>query len=271
MRLLGLGPLVSGGYGIRAGVPPAANPEPPRLSRHPADQARVASARRAPLLVLLAVGMTFVGLLGGCGSSDNGVASKSGKAILEAAKQAAQNASSVHVVSSIKVGRLSLSGDLELGKEEGRAHLNVLGNDFEVIRVASTLYAKGSAEFYRGLLSTARVPNRTWLKSSSSTTKLGQIAHFTELRRQLDRMLSTPGSVTKGPSTTIDGQKVIELKEATKVYKGSLYIATTGKPYPLLLVKNGGRERGRTTFSGWDKRLLVGAPSPSVDISVFED
>lgn len=87
---------------------------------------------------------------------------------------------------------------------------------------------------------------------------------------QLNRLLSTPGSVVKGATTTVNEQKVVELKETTKVYKGSLFVATTGKPYPVLLVKSGGRETGRTTFSEWDEDFSLNAPSPSVELSSFK-
>lgn len=48
---------------------------------------------------------------------------------------------------------------------------------------------------------------------------------------------------------------------------GSLFVATDGKPYPVKLLKTGGKERGTVTFSEWDKGLSLTAPSPSVDIS----
>ena len=102
-----------------------------------------------------------------------------------------------------------------------------------------------------------------------ANTSLRELASFTDLKTELPRMLSTPGSVTKGASTTVNGQKVIELKETTKLYKGSVFIATTGKPYPLLFLKSG-REAGRTTFAEWDKGLSLSAPSPTIDISTLK-
>ena len=60
---------------------------------------------------------------------------------------------------------------------------------------------------------------------------------FTDLRGELNRLLSTTAPVAKGAKTTINGQKAIEVKEAAKLYKGLLYVATTGKPYPIQLVK----------------------------------
>ena len=208
--------------------------------------------------------------LSGCGSSDNGVASKSGKEILAASKAAAVSASSVHVLAKSAQGGLKFTSDSELGEDESRAKASFLGVDFEVIRIGQSIYAKGSQAFYARLLgSAAHVPQGTWLKGSAGSGKLGQLTSITELAGQLNRQLSTSRPVTKGATTTVNGQKVVELKEVGKLYKGALYVATTGKPYPIVLVKSGRRETGRTTFSGWDEDLSIGAPSPSVDVSTL--
>ncbi len=223
------------------------------------------------VLWLIPLGLAALLALSGCGSSDNGVAEKSGKEILAASKAAAEGADSVHVLAKSAQGRLTFSSDLELGKDEARAKASFLGLNFEVIQIGHSIYAKGSQAFYARLLgSAADVPQGTWLKGSANSGKLGQLTSFTELAGQLNRLLSTSGPVTKGTTTTVNGQKAIELKEVAKLYKGTLYVATTGKPYPIALVKSGRRETGRTTFSAWDEDVSISAPSPSVDVSTLE-
>jgi hypothetical protein len=225
---------------------------------------------RAGLTFALLFCIALAALLAGCGSSDNGVASKSGKEILAASKAAAESAHSVHVVGRSSQGRASLAIDLRLAGDGGRGHISFLGLDFEVIRIGDTVYVKGSPAFYKRLGATQgitlHVPAGTWLKAPVNGGPLAQLAALAELRGELERLLSTPGPVIRGASTTIKGQKAIELKEKTKVYEGSLFVATTGKPYPLLLVKSGGRERGRLTFSGWGEGVSLGAPSPAVEV-----
>ena len=222
------------------------------------------------LTVLLAVALSAALALSGCGSSDNGVLYKSAKEILAASKEAAEGASSVHVVGKNSQGRVSVSINLSLARNGGRGQVSFLGLDYEVIRISGTVYVKGSPAFYSRigamLGTTLHVPPGTWIKASAKGGPLSQLAAFTDLTAELNRLLSTPGSVIKGSSTTVNGQKAIELREATKVYKGVLYVATTGKPYPVALVKSGGRERGRITFSGWGEEVSLSAPSPVVDI-----
>lgn len=250
----------------------SAGPGPSTGARSRARGAGSLRPKSPAAACLLAASLLLaVALASGCGSSDNGVASKSAEEILAASKAAAEGASSVHVVSHSAQGVLTFAADLELGRDGGRAHVKLFGADFDLIRTADTIYAKGNPRFYALLLGTkAHVPAGTWLKAPSSNTRFAQLAQFTQLRGQLNRLLSTPGSVARGASTTIAGQKAIPLKERTKVYVGALYVATTGKPYPVALVKSGGRERGRTTFSGWDRPVSLSAPSPTVAFSALK-
>ncbi len=73
-------------------------------------------------------------------------------------------------------------------------------------------------------------------------------------------MLSTSGNITKGASTTLAGQPVIELKTEGKLYKGRLYVKTTGEPYPVRLEKHG-RETSLITFSAWNDTAPPVAPT----------
>jgi hypothetical protein len=210
-------------------------------------------------------------LQSGCGgSSDNGVANKSGKEILAAATQVAQGAQSVHVIARASQGPLTLALDLTLAGDGGRGHVSFGKLNYEMVRIGHTVYVKGSLALYKGLGATRPVPNGSWLKLPVNGGPIAPFAALIELRGELVRLLSTPGSVTKGVKTKLHGQEVVELKERTKVYGGSLYVATTGKPYPVLLIKSAGRERGQTTFSEWDEPVSLAPPSPAIDIAALQ-
>ncbi|HEX3909784.1 MAG TPA: hypothetical protein VHW67_03655 [Solirubrobacteraceae bacterium] len=220
--------------------------------------------------MLLVAALAILTLLAGCGSSDNGVASKSPKEILQASKAAAISANSVHVVGVSKVQRSSFTIDAHLARDRARSRISLLGSGYEAIRIGGTVYVKGPPAFYTRLGARLgkplHVPRGTWLKAPAGSGPLGELAALTDLPKELNRVLSTSAYLTKGVSTTIDGQKAIALKEKAKLYEGVLYVASTGKPYPLLFLKNGGRERGRTSFTGWDQDVSLSAPSPSVGV-----
>jgi hypothetical protein len=215
----------------------------------------------------LLVPILLVVLLAGCGgSSDNGVASKSATEILVAAKAAAQSATSVRIVSENAQGRLTLAVNLELSSSGGRAHITGLGLDYEVLRVNDTLYVKGSPAFYRFLGgAAAHASPDTWLKAPAKSGPLAQYAAFTDLPGEVGRLLTSANPVTRGTTTTANGQNTVELKQTGKLYTGQIYIATTGKPYPIQITKTG-RETGRTTFSNWNQPVSLSVPSNTTSI-----
>jgi hypothetical protein len=79
------------------------------------------------------------------------------------------------------------------------------------------------------------------------------------------RLLTSANPVTKGTTTTANGQKAIELKQTGQLYAGKIYIATMGKPFPLEIAKTG-RETGHTTFTNWNQPVSLSVPSKTISI-----
>jgi hypothetical protein len=243
------------------------------LAREHANGSRVLRSR--PVLpvpvqpALLALGLLVMSVAG-CGSSDNGVAAKSASEILAATRAAAQSASSVHVVVSAKVltGR-PFKLDVRLGKRQAHARVLFFGSGFEAIRDNNTVYIKGNTTFDERLESAlgVKVPSGVWLKATTSS--LRQIGSFTDIGRELPVILSGSGKVSKGAEVKIDGQPAITIKLTRKLYTGTLYVATTGPPYPLKLTKTG-EETGQTTFTGWNDPVTVSPPSKAVEIGQLQ-
>ena len=221
---------------------------------------RSASARRRLRRGLLAVAalISLAAAVAGCGggSSSNGIASKSPTEILSASKAAALAASSVHLHTTS--GEVVL--DMKLASAGASGHLTLSGATLEMIRIGSDLYLKAPASLYQKIGINAKIPPDTWIKLTAGTVP--SLAAFTEMREQLSRLLNL-ASLTKGPTTTLEGQKVVELQQKLKVFSRSLYIATTGKPYPLQSLLKG-RVAGKTTLSEWDTPVTLTAPPKSV-------
>lgn len=214
--------------------------------------------------------VALAAVLAGCAGSGNGVGSKSAAEILAASRTAAQSASSVHVVSrsSQDKGRLSVAYDLQLASGGARTHTTIFGRSDEVVRIGDTVYVKGGPVLYERLArkTGVHVPQGAWLKEPPSL----RVPEQTDLSSELGLLLRAPTvSLTKGATTTINGQKAIELKETGKLYTGAIYIATTGKPYPILIVKHG-RTTGQTTFNGWNDRVMLSSPANAVELSKLE-
>ncbi len=157
-----------------------------------------------------------------------------------------------------------------LAKTASHAQISFLGIGFEAIRTGNTIYVKGNPAFDARLGSVLgiKIPPNTWLKGPATGT-LAQAGAFTNINSELPLLLAGRGTVTKGATTKINGEPAIELKQAQKLYTGTLYVATTGQPYPILLRKTG-RETGQTTFTAWNDPITVTPPTNATNINQLE-
>lgn len=226
----------------------------------------------ASLLLLAAALLALAVAIAGCGSSSsgNGVSSKSASEILAASKTAADSASSVHVVGALSSGGTPITLNLRLvSGHGGRGQVSENGLSFELIVVDDTIYIKGSPSFYRhfGGAAAAQLFQGKWLKAPISGGELASLAALTNFGKLLDQTLASQGALTKGPTSTVLGQAAIELRGPAK--SGSLYVATTGQPYPLQIVKRGS-ETGHVSFTGWNQSVQLAAPAGAIDLSQLQ-
>jgi hypothetical protein len=226
-----------------------------------------------PRLSLLAAPALALALLAaplaGCGSSTsgNGVAAKSPTEILAAAKGAADAASSVHVSGSIVNAGRPITLDIEIASGKGaRGRLSESGLSFELIQTAGTVYIKGSPAFYRhvGGAAAAQLLQGRWLKAPMTSSEFAPLASLTDLRRLLDTTLASHGTLAKGATATVNGQQAVGVRDTSQ--GGTLYVATTGQPYPLEVTKDGAGA-GKIVFDRWQKPVTVAAPANAIDIA----
>jgi hypothetical protein len=219
------------------------------------------------------LGLLLTAALAGCGSSSpsgNGVANKSPTEILAATEVAADSASSVHVAGSIVSGGSPISLDMSLATGKGgRGQLSENGLAFELIQTGGTVYIKGSAAFYKhiGGTAAAQLLQGKWLKAPASSADFASLTQLTNLRQLVGQTLANHGSLSKGATTSVNGQKVIGVTDTTK--GGTLYIATTGKPYPIEITK-GGSGGGKITFDRWNEPVTVTAPANAIDVTQLQ-
>lgn len=232
-------------------------------------------ARTAAPLAAVALLLTA---LAGCGgsssssSSENGVADKSPADILTATKTASDGARSVHVSGSIVSdgSPITLNMNLLAGKG-GRGQLSESGLSFELIQVGKTVYIKGSPAFYKhiGGSAAAQLFQGKWLKASASDSDFASLSQLTDLRQLVDQTLENPGgTLTKSATSTVAGQKVIGITDKSK--GGTLYIAATGKPYPVQISKTGSAG-GKITFDRWNSPVTLAAPANAIDIAQLQN
>jgi hypothetical protein len=216
--------------------------------------------------------MLVVTSLAGCGSSsaNNGVAAKSPPEMVAAARSAAEAASSVHVSGSIVSGGQPITLDLDLvAGKGGRGQLSENALSFEVIHVGGTVYIKGSPAFYRhvGGAAAAQLLQGRWLKAPATTGSFASLASLTDLHQLVDMTLAIHGTLIKAGTSTVGGQAVVGVTDASRT--GTLYIATTGPPYPVEVTESGAGG-GKIVFGGWNEPVSLAAPANAVDITQLQ-
>jgi len=235
----------------------------------PGCYSRLRLRARRTLGAALAVPVAVLAL-SSCGSSGNGIASKTPTEILALSKQAADSAKSVHVAGSIVSKGSPLTLDLFLLAGKGaRGRLSEGGSSFELIESGRTVYLRGSASFYRriGGAAAAQLLNGKWLKAPASTPNFASLGSLTDLRQLIDSTLADHGTLAKGATTSVGGQRVVSLNDTSK--GGTLYVAATGKPYPVQIAKPGA-EGGRVTFDRWNAPVSLTPPKGAIDITQLE-
>jgi hypothetical protein len=139
------------------------------------------------------------------------------------------------------------------------------GLSFRIIVVNHTVYINGSDSFWRhfGGSAAAQLFQGKWLRAPA-TGQFASVVVLTDLQSLFNTLLSTHGTLAKGATSTVGGQKVIAVKDTTR--GGTLYVATTGKPYPIQITKTGA-QGGRVIFDRYNEPVSLSAPANSIDIS----
>lgn len=227
------------------------------------------SHRLAPVLLAAALlSATLVGC-GGSSPSGNGVASKTPARIVALAKSAALGAASVHVAGSIVSEGKPISLDMDLvAQTGGRGRITLDGLSLRLVDVDRAVYVKGNAAFYRRFAgaSAARVLQGRWLKGGEGGA-LASLASLANLGKLLNSTLAGHGALSRGAATRVGGRRAIGVTDAAG--RGTLYVATTGTPYPLEIVKRGANA-GRVIFERWNQPVTLAVPANAINIKQLE-
>ena len=215
-------------------------------------------------------------LLAGCGSSSskstksNGEESKPATRVLADAKAAATNASSAHVSGSIRSDGTPITLDLSTARGKGaKGSMSTSGLTFDLVRIGDTLYIRGSDEFLKHFAgaAVAQLLHDKWLKASATSGRLKSLAPLTSLGALFSGVSARHGKLVNDGKSTYKGADVVVVRDTSDNSK--LYVAATGKPYPVAIVGGKKGESGTITFDDWNKSVSLSAPAGAIDISQF--
>jgi len=219
----------------------------------------------AIIAVVVVLAVTMVVLVQG-GSSGNGVAAKSPRAIFAAAEAAATGLKSLRVSLTL-AGRPAGYVEIVAGKG-AEGHIASKGLNVRFIQIGSVTYLK-SASLASALASTgpagARAAARLRGKWVRTSTGSGNVDGFPTNIRSL---FSSPGlgrgALTKTPTTTVDGLAVVGV--ADKKAGWMLYVATTGKPYPIESTGTAAHSGSAVFLHDFNAPVTLSAPGHSVNL-----
>jgi hypothetical protein len=176
----------------------------------------------------------------------------------------------VHISGSVVSGGTPITLDLDLASGKGgRGHMSENGLSFQLVAIGKVLYVNGSPAFWRHFGGAAAVTlfQGKWLKAPANTSGVSSLAALTDVHQLFTALLSSHGKLTRGATTTVRGQKAVAVTDAVK--GGTLYVATTGRPYPVEFVKRGS-EAGQLVFDRFNESVALRAPATSIDISQLQ-
>ena len=222
---------------------------------------------RVASLAFVATAATLLAACGSSGPKSNGEASKPPAQVLADAKQAATSAAAVHVI-----GRLAASGqpiriDMTTSGKDAKGTMSENGISFDFVRVGDKVYIRGSDAFWKrfGGEAAAQLLHGRWLVASATKGPLASIATLTSIGRLFQQASSGHGKLVNDGETTYRGQKVVAIRDTRK--NGTLYVAATGTPYPIAIVRTGAGNSGAVVFDDWNTSVSVTAPKNAVDLS----
>lgn len=133
------------------------------------------------------------------------------------------------------------------------------------LSVFRVVYINGSQAFWRhyGGVLAALLLHGNCLKAPASG-QFAPLALVSNPRELFSALLSNHGTLAKGARTVVNGQNVVAVNDTTK--GGTLYVATTGNPYPIEVVKSG-LQGGRILFDRFNESVSLTAPANAIDIS----
>lgn len=207
-----------------------------------------------------------VSACGSSTSSSNGVAAKSPDAIVTAASNALRGVTAVHVSGAFVSSGVPTALNLYLvSGKGGRGSMSQNGLSFQLVTIGDEVYINASSPFWRhfGGNAAATLFSGKWLKAPA-TGEFSSLSALTNLNELFDKLLGQHGPLTKGKVKTVDGQTVVDVTDTTN--GGMLDVATTGKPYPIEIVKTG-PSGGKLDFAGYDKPVHLAAPANAIDIT----
>lgn len=197
------------------------------------------------------------------------LAAMTGKQVADKAVADAKAASSLTMAGTVHNSGQTFT--VNLGFKPGQGCAGTLGEgskgSFKLIVIGSTAYLNPDARFwktYAGPQASAVIElvNGRYIKASTGNANMASLAKMCDMSQML-ASLKVAGTVTKGPVSTLNGTRVLQLKDSTG---GVMYVTDTSTPQIVQIVKtkDTGDGSGKVTMSVGAPVTLTAPPASQV-------
>jgi len=200
---------------------------------------------------------TAAALTVACGSA--GLASETPAQIYHAAASATDHVSGYEAAGEVAVAGSTVTFDFEVHGADFAGSFVLDGSTIRVLAVRGTFYVDApeaalQADFGISSVEALLLANRWVEVPSSESSDFADLTSVTDIAAQL----AHHGTLTAGGTSTIDGQRVVLVKDGTD---SVLAVATSGPAYPVRITATGSGA-GHADFSNWNSIAAV-TPPPS--------
>ena len=212
--------------------------------------------------------MTAILASSGGGGTPNAQQSDHAAALVASARRAIASASSVFVTGSVDSGGQVIGLRLKLvNGQGGEGTITARGASIQLIVVHGRGYMTTTAAGWRRLAGAngaeiGALLNGSWI-SLPPTGEFSSLFKLTSQNVLFAHLLASHGTFVRGSTTTLDGEHVISVTNTAT--GGTLYIATTGPPYPVEITKSG-PNAGTVRFSNENQPVHLAAPPHSISL-----
>ncbi|MFF0154929.1 hypothetical protein [Micromonospora sp. NPDC005203] len=190
------------------------------------------------------VAVVAMALLAGCGDgdggqqpasnapADNGVAALAPNEALQRATTAVKNAKSYRLTGDIADDGQKMTLDFKMTGSDLTGQISTNDGTVELLSVGGQQYIRPDEKFWAKNTG-AEASGEIVKLMGDKWAKVSQKDEFTQMFdvANVDGLLKPDGTITKGAAKEINGVQTIGLVDGKK--EGTLYIATTGEPYPV--------------------------------------
>jgi hypothetical protein len=182
-------------------------------------------------------------------------------------------ANSVTVTGVAIQGKTTITLNLQASDEAaGQGSIEIGGGVVHAIRLGKNVYFTANQKFWKangGSVAAALFTGK-WVQTAATSSIGEPLAAFLNvgtLFRELFSANINTADFVKGKPTTVNGVRVISInnKSTTGKTTGSVYIASSGKPY-LVELKSTSGNLGSVSFSAYNQPVHPVAPKNPIDI-----